>query len=62
MSNTHLKIMIAILMSASGPGYFFGEPKYVVGEIDFKNPNRDEWRYKEPGFREMSKLVKSVPY
>ncbi|HJT48133.1 MAG TPA: metallophosphoesterase [Nitrososphaeraceae archaeon] len=47
--------------SASSPKYFFGEPLYVTGEIDFKNPNRDEWRYKELGFSEMSKLVKSVP-
>jgi Icc-related predicted phosphoesterase len=41
--------------------HFFGEPKYVLGEIDFKNPNRDEWRYREAGFKEMSRIVQSVP-
>src|ERR1051326_5727281 len=41
--------------------HFFGEPKYVLGEIDFKNPTRDDRRYREPGFKEMSRIVKSVP-
>lgn len=48
-------------MSSSSSKYFFGEPSYITGEINFKDPNRDEWRYREPGFKEMSKLEQSVP-
>jgi hypothetical protein len=38
--------------------YLFGEPKHVPGEVNFKDPNSDEWRYKQPGFQE---LVQRIP-
>lgn len=31
--------------------YYFGEPKHIPGEVSFKDPNSDEFRYKQPGFR-----------
>jgi hypothetical protein len=31
--------------SAAGQ-YLFGEPKYTPGEVNFKDANKDTWRYK----------------
>jgi hypothetical protein len=38
--------------------YYFGEPKHIPGEVNFKDPNSDEFRYKQPGFRT---LIQRVP-
>jgi Icc-related predicted phosphoesterase len=44
--------------STAGEKYYFGEPKYVPGEVNFKDPNSDEFRYKQPGFKT---LVQRIP-
>jgi hypothetical protein len=41
--------------SAAGQ-YLFGEPKYTPGEVNFKDANKDTWRYKH-----YEQLVRSVP-
>jgi Icc-related predicted phosphoesterase len=36
--------------------YLFGEPQYTPGEVNFKDPNKDTWRY-----RHYQQLVQGVP-
>jgi hypothetical protein len=44
--------------STANDKYYFGEPKYAPGEVNFKDPDSDLFRYKQPGFKE---LVQRIP-
>lgn len=43
-----------------GP-YLFGEPKFIPGEINFKDRNPDDFRYHQPGFPALLKKLQNFP-